>query len=144
MFARKQVMTTSLSLRNTTRLSSIVNTSPDMVRPVGRFRFYYWAAVECYSMTLRSAGLVGIAYLMVLGCASPVVQTTKTPESEQRKRQEQWIRGDSPIGEVGPMGAPSTLGTPRAGTIRDDLYPRDPRYPTGNPTGNQPWRSAFE
>ena len=91
-------------------------------------------------MSLRSAGLVGIAYLMVLGCATPVVQTTKTPESEQRKRQEQWIRGDSPIGEVGPMGAPSTLGTPRGGTIRDDLYPRDPSYPTGN----QPWRSAFE
>ena len=64
-------------------------------------------------MSLRSAGLVGIAYLMVLGCATPVVETTKTPESEQRKRQEQWIRGDSSIGEVGPMGAPSTLGTPR-------------------------------
>jgi hypothetical protein len=110
-----------------------------LLRLAGRFRFYD-TVVVCYSMSLRSAGLVGIAYLMVLGCATPVLQTTKTPESEQRKRQEQWIRGDSPIGEVGPMGAPSTLGTPRAGTIRDDLYPRDPRYPTGN----QPWRSVFE
>jgi hypothetical protein len=110
-----------------------------MVRPGGCFRFYE-AVVVCDSMSLRATGLVGIVCLMVLGCATPVVQTTKTPESEQRERQEHWVRGDRPIGEVGPMGAPSTLGTPAGGTIREDQYPRDPRYPTGNP-----WRgSAFE
>ena len=53
---------------------------------------------------------------MILGCATPV-ETTGTPESEQRKRQEQWVSGDRPIGEVGPMGAGSTLGTPNRGTI---------------------------
>jgi hypothetical protein len=90
-------------------------------------------------MSFRCTGLAGVISLMILGCATPL-EMTETPESEQGKRQEQWVSGDRPIGEVGLMGAGSTLGTPNRGTIRDDLYPRDPRYPAGN----QPWGSAFE
>jgi hypothetical protein len=87
-------------------------------------------------MRFRSTGLAGIISLTVLGCSTPVVETTTTPESEQRKRQEQWVSGDRPIGEAGPMGAPSALGTLNGGTIRDDLGPRDASYPAGN---QPPW-----
>lgn len=79
-------------------------------------------------MSFRSTGLAGIIGLTVLGCATPAVETTKTPESEPLKRQEQWMSGDRPLGEVGPVGARSTL---ERGTIRDDLDPRNPSpFPT--------------
>ena len=101
---------------------------PSWFAQSGRFRFYYGS--RCMLFDEPSLGWTRRDSLF----DGPRMRLARSindqdPESEQRKRQEQWIRGDSPIGEVGPMGAPSTLGTPCAGTIRDDLYPRDPEVP---------------